>query len=767
MTDRSAHNPARVVIVGGGCAGMAAAWELAKQPGYEIHVYEKTPRLGGKGSSTREIDGRILEHGLHVWMGWYENAFRMMRECYAVVEDRKESGKPLDLAHSCFDEAFMPEPNVGLVNPNFQDSQPVAWSVYFPPNEGLPGTPMEGNDNPFTVASYVTRMFEMVKALILSEVGDMPGDTPGAPRPDKRSRSDEILNLDIKTPPADSTAALLNRMGELSKAGALTGAAALLQLVTILEVWLRQQNIGPKAPESTLAIVEAAVSQVRKLLRDLVGMDRRLRMKTEVIDIVLTIMIGLFTDRVMFRDDGLDSLNDFDYREWLRLHGATKTSLESPFIRAAYDFAFAYEGGDPKKPRLAAGVALRGGLRMFFTYRGAAFWKMRSGMGDAIFAPLYAVLEDWQREFDEAKAKAEAEAKNTGKPPREPVLARRKAGLPKFKSPVHFHFCHELASVDFGADGDSLTALRFACSGTVNSPLQPGGGWPETPVKAPPPASTPPLTRREDPRRKSRPGEFDFVIVATGIPDFDSVFVKPFIGKDAGANKKPHPAVLKTWEVTTDRTKTVATKSAQVWLDKDLHALGWRRGPGLFTCMGLETFDTYADMTHLLPAEARAAAATRVAQGAAAAATAPPWGSIAYFCNPLDETEGLPKNPKGAVKRDLRTLLTTQMDAFWPDLFDKGQNTLKLRQAAWNEMTIYPRANTNRSDRYALSLPGSIASRISPLDPGIDNMTVAGDWTSCGLDCGCVEAAVMSGMLAAAAISGSPKLSDIVGYDQP
>ena len=29
---------------------------------------------------------------------------------------------------------------------------------------------------------------------------------------------------------------------------------------------------------------------------------------------------------------------------------------------------------------------------MFFTYRGAMFWRMRSGMGDAVFAPLYKVM---------------------------------------------------------------------------------------------------------------------------------------------------------------------------------------------------------------------------------------------------------------------------------------------------------------------------------------------------------------------------------------
>ena len=47
-------------------------------------------------------------------------------------------------------------------------------------------------------------------------------------------------------------------------------------------------------------------------------------------------------------------------------------------------------------------------------------------------------------------------------------------------------------------------------------------------------------------------------------------------------------------------------------------------------------------------------------------------------------------------------------------------------------------------------------------------MTIAGDWTACGLDVGCVEAAVMSGMLAAHAITGKePALDSIIGYDHP
>ena len=76
-------------------------------------------------------------------------------------------------------------------------------------------------------------------------------------------------------------------------------------------------------------------------------------------------------------------------------------------------------------------------------------------------------------------------------------------------------------------------------------------------------------------------------------------------------------------------------------------------------------------------------------------------------------------------------------------------------------------ANVNPSDRYTLSLPGSMKYRISPLDMSFDNLTIAGDWTQSGLDSGCVESAVMSGLLAAHAIAHSPPLESILGYDHP
>ena len=68
----------------------------------------------------------------------------------------------------------------------------------------------------------------------------------------------------------------------------------------------------------------------------------------------------------------------------------------------------------------------------------------------------------------------------------------------------------------------------------------------------------------------------------------------------------------------------------------------------------------------------------------------------------------------------------------------------------------------------AVATAGAIATApFRAFDNSYDNLTVAGDWTACGLISGCVEAAVISGRLAAHALSGSPRLEDIVGFDHP
>src|SRR4029079_5657554 len=100
---------------------------------------------------------------------------------------------------------------------------------------------------------------------------------------------------------------------------------------------------------------------------------------------------------------------------------------------------------------------------------------------------------------------------------------------------------------------------------------------------------------------------------------------------------------------------------------------------------------------------------------------------------------------------------------------DKGQSSSRRASATRDLLfdTQYWSANINPSDRYVLSLPGSIQYRLSPLDMTFDNMTIAGDWTASALDTGCIESAVMSGRLASHALSSQPRLEDIIGYDHP
>ncbi len=52
----------RVIVVGGGIAGLAAAYRLSKSPGVEVELLEAAPRAGGAIATVKE-DGCLLEQG--------------------------------------------------------------------------------------------------------------------------------------------------------------------------------------------------------------------------------------------------------------------------------------------------------------------------------------------------------------------------------------------------------------------------------------------------------------------------------------------------------------------------------------------------------------------------------------------------------------------------------------------------------------------------------------------------------------------------------
>ncbi len=82
-------------------------------------------------------------------------------------------------------------------------------------------------------------------------------------------------------------------------------------------------------------------------------------------------------------------------------------------------------------------------------------------------------------------------------------------------------------------------------------------------------------------------------------------------------------------------------------------------------------------------------------------------------------------------------------------------------------VTQYWSANVDPSDRYVQSLPGTDQYRLRPDESGYANLFLAGDWTDCGLNAGCIEAAVLSGLQAANAIAGRSRWHRIAGSYLP
>ena len=114
---------------------MAAAFELTRPTHagkYEVTVYQLGWRLGGKGASGRGSANRIEEHGLHVWMGFYENAFRLLRECYTEL-NRDAKVSPI----ADWQDAFVKESAVGFAG-RTADRDWLFRTALFPPAQGCP-----------------------------------------------------------------------------------------------------------------------------------------------------------------------------------------------------------------------------------------------------------------------------------------------------------------------------------------------------------------------------------------------------------------------------------------------------------------------------------------------------------------------------------------------------------------------------------------------------------------------------------------------------
>lgn len=60
----------KVIIIGAGLAGLAAAYELSKHPELELHILEENSEVGGR-VCTKEINGQAVDFGGFIIYPWY------------------------------------------------------------------------------------------------------------------------------------------------------------------------------------------------------------------------------------------------------------------------------------------------------------------------------------------------------------------------------------------------------------------------------------------------------------------------------------------------------------------------------------------------------------------------------------------------------------------------------------------------------------------------------------------------------------------------
>jgi uncharacterized protein with NAD-binding domain and iron-sulfur cluster len=710
----------RIAVLGGGAASLATAFELTRRAGhrdrFEITVYQMGHRLGGKGASgvNRARHDRIEEHGLHIFWGFYENAFRLMRETYA------ELGRAPSAPLATFEDAFMRQDLI--VVPERDAAGTVSlWPLRMPRNERLPGDGLEDGLDPW---DSVPRIFgKTLEIMGIGEVNDAGLAAKMRPLVERAmsggARAFDALEAAVRS----TTQALFESWIHTHRL-----ARSLLPIAGGLAVARAMATSNNAVVESRAHSVLFIVRHVARAFDRLVDSgetDARLRVQ---IDLGLTLARGLLVDRLVVAPRDFHALDDESLREWLRRHGAREETIASPLLEALHSAI--YSSG----LEMAAGTAVHGLLRIAFTYKGSILWKMRAGMGETIFAPLYEVL--------------------------------RRRG-------VRFEFFHAVRRLDLSSDKQRIAAVQMEVQAETRSatysPLIDVRGlpaWPSEPLwdelvdGADLRASGVDFESwwKDNPRGRAATLEYG--------RDFDEVV----LGISLGALRDICPDLCADGEnprfgAMVENVRTTPTQSAQLWMSPSMAALGHDPNDPPVVIPFTQPMDTWADMSHLLARESWPAE------------LAP--GSCAYLTARLvDEEPVPPRGPcdyadriRARVVTNTARWLKESAGVLWPGagsthdpnelrwhlLVDPDERDGEARlEAQWFAPV------SNPSDRYVLSIPGTTKHRLRSHESGYDNLVLAGDWTRNSINGGCVESAVMSGMDAARTLDGGvrPAIGD-------
>lgn len=706
----------RVAVLGGGVGAMSAAFALSELDPqgekYDITVYQLGWRLGGKTASGRNrcLGERIEEHGLHIWAGFYENAFTILRAALIALD--RPPGTPQATIHDTFErqnQIFFSE---------HHDGEWLPWPIWLEPD--LDQDVYPGRDSLFTepgpiappLGELIRRIIDDLEGAHASVAQHWQGD------PTAESRA-AVADLAAHLRPHAAT----HTMRQKHRSGhPLLGMAR--HLLGGLERGVHAIEHGAV---ETAHVVLGAYHDLLTGHLSLSGIATDLRRFLEVADFVVRMVRGLLKHDCLRR--GLTAIDDLEFRDFLAGDRPVDLEQQSAIVRGLYDYCFAYENGS--KPSISACSAVEGMLRLSQTYKGAFFYKATAGMGDTIFTPLYQVME---------------------------------------RRGVTFKFFHEVTRLELTEDKSLIGRIkvreqvRLAPHVEKYEPLRNVKGldsWP----------SQPRWEFLEDGERL-RQQHVDFEDLADPLPpgimhtlelgeDFDDVI----LGLSVGALGKVCAELCETdyaWGAMVNNLKTNRTQAFQLWLDCDLADLGGRYveppippngqqmppqlGPILTAYQ--KPFDTYSDMSQLLPAEAWPEPGPK---------------SVAYFCSTMPDADSPPHQgpANDAAKRNAIAWMKSDLHRLWPNIgqgenfrWDLLHSPSQLQGEARFDDQFW-QANINLTERYVLSLPGTLQYRLDPGRSGFPNLFLAGDWTRVPeINAGCVEVAAMSGLMSAAALSG-------------
>jgi len=700
----------KVAVLGGGCGALSAAFSITSKPNwqdeYEVTVYQMGWRLGGKGASGRGADGRIEEHGLHVWMGFYNNAFRVMQTCY------KEMNRPTGTPLATWQDAFK-QHNLVVIAEHLSGGKYSLWPIVFPTNDGVPGDGTHLDSLYAYISPFLSALHANFKVVLET-------------RPHLESPASQQTHAPWYQRLVEHLEGNLAQFAETHVVSLMfTGA----------EFEATRADPEDTSPEGVARMhrvvvwLDSILEWISGLAEPIVERDPPLRHFALVVNLAAAAMRGFLSEHTYEQPDGLDRLDRYDFREFLLRYGAADWAVNSGEVQSMYDLVFGYEDGDPATPRLAAGVAIRGMLLIAFAYHGSIFWKMQAGMGDTVFTPLHRAL-----------------------------AARG----------VNFEFFHKVLEITPDEKGEFVDSVRIQVQATPKEReydpyvrIKDLDCWPSEPLFDQ-------LVEGEALRNSGqnleshwstwagvgektlKVGE-DFDWVVLGIPVGSLPFIAPKL-----------IAINPRWKAMADNLKTTRTLSAQLWFTPNLVQMGNNLSDPMMAGYA-QPFNTWADMTHLIEREDW---------------PTPPPGNLAYLCGPMkggippEKDTQAPERAYYSVQFQTQTWLDARAGLLWPKAATTQNpaglnfNLLYAKEGGDEETRFtqqYFRANIDPNERYVLSLPGTTQYRLHPKDTGFRNLTIAGDWTWNYINAGCVEASVISGMLASRAVCDWPPEEEIVG----